>query len=83
MNGTAEMANGRTASRMVKIALELFLCIAIVVVYVFALIVATMATVKILGIEHADDFDYVMTANVIQFFVILLFIAEKVVQWMS
>lgn len=83
MTGTVLMPSGRTASRMVKIALELFLCIGIVVVYVFALIVATMATVKILGIEHADDFDYAMTANVIQFFVILLFIAEKVVQWMS
>lgn len=68
---------------MDKIALELFLCIGIYVVYVFALIVATMATVKILGIERADDFDYAMTANVIQFFVIELFIAEKVVQWIT
>lgn len=68
---------------MDKIALELFLCIGSCVVYVFALIVATMISVKIFGIKDADDIDYAMTANVIQFFVILLFIAEKVAQWIK
>ena len=68
---------------MVEIALEIFLCIGIVVVYILALIAATMISVKIFGIKDADDIDYAMTANVIQFFVMVLIIAEKVVQWMT
>lgn len=68
---------------MVKIALEIFLCIGIVVVYIFALIAATMILVKILGIEDGDDLDYAMTANVIQFLVMVMVIAEEVVQWMT
>ena len=68
---------------MVEIALEIFLCIGIVVVYILALIAATMISVKILGIKDADDIDYVMTANVIQFFVMVMVIAEMVVQWME
>lgn len=69
---------------MVKIiALELFLLIGIVVIYILALVSATMISVKILGMEYADDIDYAMAANVIQFFVVILFIAEKVVQWIG
>lgn len=68
---------------MVGIALEIFLCIGIVVVYILALIAATMISVKILGIKDADDIDYANAANVIQFFVVILFIAEKVVQWIG
>lgn len=68
---------------MVEIALEISLCIGIVVVYIFALIAATMISVKILGIKDADDIDYAMTANVIQFFVIVMVIAERVVQWIA
>lgn len=68
---------------MVKIALEIFLYIGIAVVYFFALIVATMILVKILGKEDADDFDLAMIANVIQFFVMVAVIAEKVWQWMT
>ena len=68
---------------MVETALEIFLCIGIVVVYILALIAATMISVKILGIKDADDIDYIMTANVIQFFVMVMVIAEKVVQWME
>lgn len=68
---------------MIKIALEIFLYIGIVVVYIFALIVATMILVKILGIEDADDIDYAMTANVIQVLVMVTVIAEMVVQWMT
>ena len=68
---------------MVKIVLEIFLCIGIAVVYIFALFVATMISVKILGIKDADDLDYAMTANVIQFFVMVEVIAEKVGQWMT
>ena len=76
------LANGRTGT-MVETALEIFLCIGIVVVYILALIAATMISVKILGIKDADDIDYIMTANVIQFFVMVMVIAEKVVQWME
>ena len=68
---------------MDKIALELFLCIGSCVVYVFALIVATMISVKIFGIKDADDIDYAMTANIIQFIVMLAVIVEKVGQWMT
>ena len=68
---------------MVKIALEIFLCIGISVIYILALIAATMISVKILGIKDADDIDYAMTANVIQFFVMVEVIAEKVGQWMT
>ena len=68
---------------MVKIALKFFLCVGIVVIYTLALIAATMISVKILGMEDADDFDYAMTANVIQFFVMVVIIAEKVAQWIN
>ena len=78
-------AMGRTvtAMAMVKIALEIFLCIGIVVIYILALIVATMISVKILGKEDADDIDYAMTANVIQLWAMVMVIAERVVQWMT
>ena len=66
---------------MVKIALEIFLCIGVVVVYILALIAATMISVKILGMDDADDIVYAMTVNVIQFFVMMLIIAKKVAQW--
>lgn len=68
---------------MVKTALEIFLCIVIAVVYILALIVTTIISVKIFGMKDADDIDYAMTANVIQFFVMVLIIAEKVAQWMT
>lgn len=68
---------------MAEIALEVFLCIGIVVVYILALIAATMIFVMIFGIKDADDIDYAMTANVIQFFVMVMVIAERVVQWMT
>ena len=68
---------------MVKIALEIILCIGIAVVYIFALFVVTMISVEILMKEDADDLDYAMTANVIQFFVMVMVIAEKVVLWMT
>ena len=68
---------------MVKTALKIFLCIGIAVGYIFALIVATMIWIKILWRDDtADDIDYVLTANVIQFFVMVAVIAGKVGQWM-
>lgn len=74
---------GRTVTAMVKIALEIFLCIGIAVIYILALIATTMISVKILRMKDADDIDYAMTANVIQFFVMVAVIAEQVVQWMT
>ena len=62
---------------------KIFLCIGIVVVYILALIVATMIAVKLWGNVDPDDIDYSMTANVIQFFVMLLIIAEKVEKWIN
>ena len=73
----------RTVTAMVKIAMEIFLCIGTAIVYILSLIIATMISVKILGMKDADDIDYVMTANVIQFFVMVMVIAERVVQWMT
>ena len=68
---------------MVKIILEIFLCIGLDVVYIFALFVATMILVEIFEKKDADELDYAMTANVIQFFVMAMVIAETVVQWMT
>ena len=69
---------------MVKIALQILLFIGIVTVYVLALIAATVILVKIFqGLETADDFDYAMSAIVIQAFVMVIIIAEKVAQWMT
>lgn len=79
----AVTVNRRTVTAMVKIALEIFLCIGIAVIYILALIATTMISVKILKIKDADDIDYAMTANVIQFFVMVMVIAERVVQWMT
>lgn len=67
---------------MVKTPLKIFLCIGIVVVYILVLIFTTMIVVKLWGNVDPDDIDYAMTANVIQFFVIVVLIAEKVGQWM-
>lgn len=68
---------------MVKIALGILLFIGVVIIYILALIAATMISPKIIGIENADDFDYAMTANVIQFFVMVIIIVGKVMQWMT
>lgn len=68
---------------MVKIALKIFLYIGVVIIYILALIAATMISVKILGIKDADDIDYAMTANAIQFFVMVVIIAEKVGKWIN
>lgn len=68
---------------MVKMALKFFLCVVIVVVYILALFVATMISVKILGMDDADDIDYALTANAIQFFVMVTIIAGKVTKWIN
>ena len=68
---------------MVKTVLEIFLCIGIADVYIFALFVATMILVKTRGMDDADDIDYAMTANVIQFCVMVVIVAEKVSKWIN
>ena len=52
-------------------------------IYSLALIITTMIAVKLWGNVDPDDIDYSMTANVIQFFVVLLIIAEKVEKWIN
>lgn len=73
----------RNMTAMVKIALGIFLFIGIIINYILVLIATTMILVKIQGSKDANDFDYVMAANVIQFFMMVVIIAEKVVQWMT
>ena len=69
---------------MVETALKIFLCVGISVGYILALIAETMVWVKILWRDDAaDDIDYIMTANVIQFFVMVAVIARKVGQWIN
>lgn len=68
---------------MSKIALVISAILGIVVLYLLALIIATTIVEYIFRKDDADDFDYVMTANVIQFFVIVVIIAEKVGQWIN
>lgn len=77
------MANEKTVTTMVKMALKFFLCVGTVVVYILALFVATKISVKILGMDDADDIDYALTANAIQFFVMVTIIAGKVTQWIN
>lgn len=77
------MANEKTVTTMVKMALKFFLCVSIVGVYILALFVATKISVKILGMDDADDIDYALTANAIQFFVMVTIIAGKVTQWIN
>ncbi len=66
---------------MVKIALGVLLFIGVATFYFLALIAATVILVKILEMKDDDEFNYVMTANVIQFLVMVVIIAEKVMQW--
>lgn len=67
---------------MSKTALKILVFLGIVVVYFLALIIATTIVEYIFLKGDSDDFDYAMTANVIQFFVIVVIFAEKVGQWM-
>lgn len=68
---------------MTKIVIEIFVSIGIAVFYIFALIITTIIAVRLCVKGDIDDIDYVMTANIIQFFVIMAIIAEKVVRWMT
>lgn len=68
---------------MDKTALKIFLCIGIAFVYILVLIVVTMILVKMLGMDDADDIDYAMTANAIQFCVMVVIVAEKVSKWIN
>lgn len=68
---------------MSKTALTISASLGIVVLYFLALIIATAIVEYIFLKGDSDDYDYAMTANVIQFFVIVVFIAEKVGQWIN
>lgn len=67
---------------MSKTVLTISAMLGIVVLYFLVLIFTTMIVVKLWGNVDPDDIDYAMAANVIQFFVIVVLIAEKVGQWM-
>ena len=67
---------------MVKIALEIFACIGVVTIYIFAIFVTTMIAVEVIyGTENADENIYAKSANVIQLFVVMAFLIEKVMQY--
>ena len=68
---------------MNKTILKILVILGIVVLYFLVLIFTTMIAVKLWGNVDPDDIDYAMTANVIQFFVIVVLIAEKVGQWIN
>ena len=68
---------------MSKTALKILVLIGIVAVYFVVLIIATTIVEYIFLKGDSDDLDYAMTANVIQFFVIVVLIAEKVGKWMK
>lgn len=68
---------------MSKTALKILVLLGIVVLYFVALIIVTTIVEYIFLKGDSDDFDYAMTANLIQFFVMVMVIAEKVVQWMT
>lgn len=67
---------------MSKTALKILVLLGIVVLYFVVLIIATTIVEYIFLKGDSDDFDYAMTANIIQFFVIVVIFAEKVGQWM-
>lgn len=68
---------------MSKTALKILVLLGIVAVYFVVLIIATTIVEYIFLKGDSDDLDYAMTANVIQFFVIVVLIAEKVGKWMT
>lgn len=68
---------------MSKTALKILVLLGIVVVYFVVLIIATTIVEYIFLKGDSDDLDYAMTANVIQFFVIVVLIAEKVGKWIN
>lgn len=68
---------------MSKTVLKILVLLGIVVVYFIVLIIATTIAEYIFLKGDSDDLDYAMTANVIQFFVIVVLIAEKVTQWIN
>lgn len=68
---------------MSKTVLTISAILGIVVFYFLALVIATKIIEVVSAKDNFDDYDYAMTANVIQFFVIVVLIAEKVGQWMT
>ena len=68
---------------MSKTVLKILVVLGIVALYFLALIIATTIVEYIFLKGESDDFDYLMTANVIQFFMMVIIIAEKVTQWIN
>lgn len=68
---------------MSKTALKILVLLGIVVLYFLALIVATIITENVFRKGDSDDYDYAMTANIIQFCVMVAILAEKVARWIN
>jgi len=68
---------------MSKTALKILVLLGIVVVYFVVLIIATTIVEYIFLKGDSDDLEYAMTANVIQFCVMVVIVAEKVTQWIN
>lgn len=68
---------------MNKTVLTILVFFGTAVLYFFALIIATIIVEGIFSKDDSDDYDYAMTANVIQFFVMVVIFAEKVTQWIN
>lgn len=68
---------------MSKTVLKILVLLGIVAVYFVVLSIATTIVEYIFLKGDSDDLDYTMTANAIQFFVIVVLIAEKVSKWIN
>jgi len=68
---------------MSKTALKILVLLGIGVVYYVVLIIATTIVEYIFLKGDSDDLDYAMTANVIQFCVTVVIVAEKVSKWIN
>lgn len=68
---------------MNKTVLTILVFIGTAVLYLLALVIVTIIATCMFVKGDYDDIDYAMTANIIQFSVILVVIAEKVWQWMA
>lgn len=68
---------------MSKTVLTISAMLGIVVFYFLALVIATKIIEVVSAKDNFDDYDYAMTANVIQFFVMVIIIAEKVGKWIN
>lgn len=68
---------------MTKIVIEILVSIGFAALYLLVLMITTIIAVRFCVKGDIDDIDYTMVANIIQFFVIMVIVVEKVVRWMA